>query len=73
MLVQTLRTQLLRRVLDCRARYGVSVLAVEPREKPGHTFEVPDPDRRLESGDSLVIAGPAAKVASLERASLVRA
>ena len=34
--------------LDCRAQFGVSVLAVEPRDKPGHTFEVPDPDRRLE-------------------------
>jgi len=58
---QTLRT------LDCRARFGVSVLAVDPREKPGHTFEVPDPDRRLEAGDMLVIAGPAATVSSFER------
>ena len=31
------------RDLDCRARFGVSVLAVEPRDKPGHTFEVPTP------------------------------
>jgi CIC family chloride channel protein len=58
---QTLRT------LDCRARFGVSVLAVEPREKPGHTFEVPDPDRRLEAGDTLVLAGPAASVSTFER------
>jgi len=58
------------RELDCRARFGVSVLAVEPRDKPGHTFEVPDPDRRLDTGDSLVIAGPSAKVARFERASL---
>jgi CBS domain-containing protein len=58
---QTLRT------LDCRARFGVSVLAVEPREKPGHTFEVPDPDRRLEIGDTLVLAGPSASVSTFER------
>ncbi len=45
----------------------MSVLAVDPREKPGHTFEVPDPDRRLEAGDMLVIAGPAATVSSFER------
>jgi CIC family chloride channel protein len=55
------------RALDCRARFGISVLAVEPREKPGHTFEVPDPDRRLEAGDTLVLAGPAASVSSFER------
>ena len=50
------------RQLDCRAHFGVSVLAVEPRDKPGHTFEVPDPDRRLEAGDALVVAGPSAAV-----------
>jgi len=55
------------RELDCRARFGVSVLAVRLHDKPGHTFEVPDPDRLLESGDSLVIAGPAAKVRRFER------
>jgi len=55
------------RQLDCRAQYGVSVLAVEPRDKPGHTFEVPDPDRRLEAGDTLVIAGPVAAVGDFER------
>jgi len=60
------------RDLDCRARFGVSVLAVEPRDKPGHTFEVPDPDRTLEAGDSLVIAGPAAKVARFERTAAGR-
>ena len=38
------------RELDCRARFGVSVLAVEAHDKPGHTFEVPDPDRRLDGG-----------------------
>jgi CBS domain-containing protein len=55
------------RELDCRAQFGVSVLAVEPRDEPGHTFEVPDPDRRLEAGDTLVIAGPSATVMEFER------
>lgn len=56
------------REIDCRARFGVSVLAVERQDKPGHTFEVPEPDRGLEAGDTLVIAGPTAAVASFERA-----
>lgn len=55
------------RALDCRARFGVSVLAVQPHDQPGHAFEVPDPDRALESGDSLVIAGPAAEIERFER------
>ncbi len=55
------------RALDCRARYGVSVLAVQDGDKPGRTFEVPDPDRILHAGESLVIAGPAAAVRRLER------
>jgi CIC family chloride channel protein len=57
------------RDLDCRARFGINVLAVEPHDKPGHTFEVPDPDRRLETGDSIVVAGPGAAVARFERLS----
>jgi CBS domain-containing protein len=55
------------RDLDCRARFGVSVLALEPADKPGHTIEVPDPDRTLRAGDALIIAGPAAAVARFER------
>ncbi len=55
------------RELDCRARFGVSVLAVERRDDPAHTFEVPDPDRALQAGDTLVIAGPIAAVSSFER------
>jgi CIC family chloride channel protein len=55
------------RDLDCRARFGVSVLAVRPHDKPGQTFEVPDPDRVLENGESLVIAGPAGQVQHFER------
>ena len=45
----------------------MSVLAVEPRDKPGHTFEVPDPDRRLEAGDTLVLAGPTTVMSTFER------
>ncbi len=55
------------RDLDCRARFGVSVLAVQAHDKPGQTFEVPDPDRVLATGESLVIAGPAAQVERFER------
>jgi CIC family chloride channel protein len=56
------------RELDCRARFGVSVLAVQADDKPGRTFEVPDPDRVLQEGESMVIAGPTAAVRRLERA-----
>ncbi|MCC6764470.1 MAG: chloride channel protein [Deltaproteobacteria bacterium] len=55
------------RELDCRARFGVSVLAVERRDDPGHTFEVPDPDHALAAGDTLVLAGPAGEVTDFER------
>jgi Trk K+ transport system NAD-binding subunit len=60
------------RRLDCRAQFGVSVLAVEPHDEPGHTFEVPDPDRRLERGDTMVIAGPVAAVAAFQRGQRAR-
>ncbi len=55
------------RELDCRARFGVSVLAVQADDKPGRTFEVPEPDRVLREGESMVVAGPAAAVRRLER------
>ena len=55
------------RDLDCRARHGVSVLAVQGDATPGHAFEVPDPDRILQSSESLVLAGPDAAVRRLER------
>jgi CIC family chloride channel protein len=55
------------RKLDCRARFGVSVLAVQADDKPGSMFEVPDPDRVLHDGESMVIAGPDAAVRRLER------
>jgi len=45
------------REIDCRARYGVAVLAVHPRGGAGAGYEVPDPDRPLEADDVLVLAG----------------
>ncbi len=46
------------RQIDCRARWGVAVLAVHPRGHGADTgYEVPDPDRPLEAGDVLVLAG----------------
>jgi CIC family chloride channel protein len=46
------------RALDCRGRWGVTVLAVRPAE-PSSTWLVPDPDRALATGDMLVLAGTA--------------
>ncbi len=46
------------RDIDCRARYGVTVLAVQ-RDGRGHGYELPDPDRALAAGDQLVLAGTA--------------
>jgi len=47
------------REIDCRARHGVAVLAVQPagRVEPG--YEVPDPDRPFAAHDTLVLAGTA--------------
>ncbi len=55
------------RELDFRARFNVSVLAVQADNKPGRTFEVPEPDRHLRDGEWMVLAGPAAAVRALER------
>jgi len=47
------------RAIDCRARYGVTVLAVHPAGDAARAYRVPDPDRPLASGDRLVLAGTA--------------
>jgi len=48
------------RELDCRARYGVTVLAVQPRGREAEGgYEIPDPNRPLAPGDMLVLAGTA--------------
>src|SRR5262249_18033256 len=45
------------RDIDCRARYGISVLAVRPAGARDGAYEPPDPDRALAAGDQLVLAG----------------
>jgi CIC family chloride channel protein len=46
------------REIDCRARYGVTVLAVQPRGRDAAMgYELPDPNRQLAPGDMLVLAG----------------
>jgi CIC family chloride channel protein len=46
------------RDLDCRSRYGVEVLAVQPSgRQPDQGYELPDPARPLAMGDTLVVAG----------------
>jgi len=48
------------RDINCRARYGVAVLAVHPRgQQDERGYELPDPARPLEPGDVLVLAGTA--------------
>src|SRR5262249_39936923 len=47
------------RAIDCRARFGVTVLAVHPAGDAPRAYRVPDPDRPLVSGDRLVLAGTA--------------
>jgi len=46
------------REIDCRARYGVAVLAVQRTGTADWNPEVPDPDRPLVRDDRLVLAGP---------------
>jgi CBS domain-containing protein len=59
------------RELDCRARYGVVVVAVHPAgRKDGQGYEMPDPDRPLSAGDTLILAGTAE---SLRAGRLMRA
>jgi CIC family chloride channel protein len=47
------------REIDCRARYGVTVLAVHRAGGGERVYEMPDPDRPLAVGDRLVLAGTA--------------
>jgi trk system potassium uptake protein TrkA len=45
------------REIDCRRRYGITVLAVHPAGHDEPAYAVPDPDRPLAPGDRLVLAG----------------
>jgi CIC family chloride channel protein len=47
------------REIDCRARWGVAVLAVHGPGRERARYALPDPDHPLTSGDTLVIAGSA--------------
>jgi chloride channel protein, CIC family len=58
---QTLRT------LDPRARFGVTVLALQPGGNPDAGFVIVDPDRRLRAGDVIVAAGRAADLRQFQR------
>jgi CIC family chloride channel protein len=54
------------REIDCRAHYGVAVVAVRhPGPRPGDAYELPDPDRPIAANDVLVLAG---SVEALRRA-----
>ncbi|HLK12546.1 MAG TPA: chloride channel protein [Candidatus Binatia bacterium] len=46
------------RELDCRTRYGITVLARRPAGGDMDAYEVPDPARPLAPGDVLTVAGP---------------
>ena len=45
------------RDIDCRARHGITVLAVRHVGARDGAYEPPDPDRALAAGDQLVLAG----------------
>ncbi len=56
------------REIDLRARHGVQVLLVRAPSAGGGAVRVPTADDRVDLGDVLVVAGPAAAVQRLERA-----
>jgi trk/ktr system potassium uptake protein len=55
------------RSIDCRARYGVAVLAVQ-HDAGDPAYAMPDPDRPLAAGDRLVVAGSAAALTKVHAA-----
>lgn len=55
------------RDLNTRARFGVSVLAVQGGSDPTAGFELLDPERTLNSGDIVIAAGRAAGLRAFER------
>lgn len=57
--------------LDIRARYHVTILAVKKKLSDiGLTSEMPDPEKVIEDGDILVVAGKENQVEKLRRLSL---
>ncbi len=57
------------RDLDCRTRYGITVLARRPAGDDADAYEVPDPARPLAAGDVLVVVGPPEALAQVRKAA----
>ena len=55
------------RDLNTRARFGVSVLAIQSGSNPMSGYELLDPDQRLKSGDIVIAAGRSAGLRTFER------
>ncbi len=55
------------RELDTRARFGVSVLAIQSGSDPLGGFELLEPDQKLRGGDVIIAAGRSAGLRVLER------
>jgi len=56
------------RDIDCRAHYGITVLAVRHAGARDGAYEPPDPDRPLATGDQLVLAGTAENLRAVSAA-----
>jgi Trk K+ transport system NAD-binding subunit len=56
------------REIDCRGRFGVTVLAVRSHTGTDDDYEIPDPDRRLAPGDVIALAGSRERLRALQRA-----
>ncbi len=55
------------RALDPRAKFGVTVLAIQDGADPEAGFVVVDPNRYLKSGDTIVVAGRPADLRQFQR------
>jgi len=55
------------RELDTRARFGVSILAVQSQTDPAGGFELLGPDQSLRAGDIIIAAGRSTGLRALER------
>jgi CBS domain-containing protein len=55
------------RDLNARARFGVSVLAVQSGDDPMGGFELLEPDKKLRAGDVVIVAGRSVGLRALER------
>lgn len=55
------------RELNARARFGVSILAVQGADDPMGGFELLEPDQKLRAGDVIIAAGRSVGLRALER------